>query len=196
MVYLSNESEELMFSQINERLNYMSGRKYPDDIATTLSAILRVNFDLAGLKPVFVGVYKRDPQNPRLTYPSAANTGGLSDGMCTALEGGIIGRAIRTGTDQYVPSVHADPDHHACDESMGGTELVLLGWPEKPFSNGKYEGKIVPVGVLDIDLNREYALSRYGVASVAEIWRKYTNQIFPGEAPFQPIEDFDSPRNP
>ncbi|MBM3229003.1 hypothetical protein FJZ26_01100 [Candidatus Parvarchaeota archaeon] len=180
-------AEKLDFEQITERLDaYMSGRVYPSEIATTFNFILfdefsnKVHTQHAGrlengkkararmLKPVFVGQYFVDPKNPTQTRVFCHQ--GSEACSPIPIARGVIGRAIRTGTDQYVPDVTADKEHVGCDPNMKGCELVLVSWS----SDNK-----VPLGVLDIDLNVKDAFSKQDIASLRKIWDKYGRMIFP-----------------
>jgi len=177
-----------MFEQIERGLeSVMKGREFPPEIARTFNRELYSAFEQDrevpgggnyNLKPVFVGQYFVDPTDPRLIRVlSGAGTDACSP---IPIKRGIIGRAMRTGRDQYIPNVLDDPDHVSCDDEMAGTEVVLLSWSD-PFQTGPYKGKRMPLGVLDIDLNVEDALSPDDIARLKRIWRPYRSQIFPGD---------------
>lgn len=183
---------------IETRLSdYLGGRTHPPEVATTFNYILYDEFNKErtngsgkghSLKPVFVGEYFVDPVNPEQTRVfSHQGTEACSPIPITR---GVIGRAVTTGRNQYVPDVTQDPEHVGCDPDMEGSELVLVAWSE-PFAPGNphgigYVGRRVPLGVLDLDFNVKYALNRQERGRLKKIWEEYAKRIFPGEAQFQP----------
>lgn len=186
-----------MFDSIELRLSsYMPGRIYPTEIATTFNFILYDEFKKKrrddpwwkfwkrySLKPTFVGQYMIDKSSPYQTRVYSHQ----GTEACSPIEikRGVIGRAIRTGQDQYVPDVTKDYDHVGCDPNMEGSELVLISW-SNPYPSGPYTGKEIPLGVLDIDLNVKNVLIEEDIHRVRKIWDTYGKQIFPGSPKFLP----------
>ncbi|MCH8823260.1 MAG: hypothetical protein IH984_07090 [Planctomycetes bacterium] len=177
---------------IEKRLGpYLEGRKFSTEIATTFNFVLFDEFKklrecdsgTLNLKPVFVGEYFVDPENPEQTRVYSHQ--GSEACSPIPITSGVIGRAVRTGEDQYVPDVREDPEHVGCDPKMEGTELVLIAWSE-PYLSGSHKGCTVPLGVLDIDLNVTDALAAPERLRLRSVWAKYCNSIFPGEPSFQP----------
>ncbi len=185
-----------MLDSIEKRLlTTMEGRKYPEEIARTFNYILHDEFDRErkvegggsySLKPTFVGQYFVDPENPTQTRVYSGH--GTEACSPIPIERGVIGRAIRTGKDQYVPDVTKDEEHVACDNEMRGTEVVLLTWSE-PYTSGRLEGCKVPLAVLDIDLNVVDAFLEADINRLRRIWLPYGKRIFPGEPSFTLPED-------
>lgn len=172
------------FRYLEKRLSaYMEGRAYPTEIATTFNFILYDGFSKAGLKPVFVGQYFVDPANPEQTRVFCHQ--GTEACSPIPIRTGVIGRAVRSGRDQYVPDVTKDPDHIGCDPDMKGSELVLVSWSE-PYVNGEFSGRRVPLGALDLDFNVKDALSGEDVKAIRKIWDAYGKLIFPGKPGFLP----------
>lgn len=168
--------------QIPYRLSsYMETRVYPMEIATTFNFILFDEFSKAGLKPVFVGEYFLDPKNLEQTRVFCHQ--GTEACSPIPIRRGVIGRAVSMGKDQYVPDVTKDKSHVGCDPSMRGSELVLISWSE-PYRSGEHQGCLVPLGVLDIDLNVKDAFSPTDTAFLRKIWDEYGKMIFPGTASF------------
>ena len=196
--------------------SYMAGRVRPEEIATTFNYVLfdefgkerldlwdpsfkeMERFALSGhpaaveamqglvrtLKPTFVGQYQVDPYNPAQTRVYSHH--GTEACSPIPITKGVIGRAVRTGKDQFVPDVTQDPLHVGCDPGMEGTEAVLISWSD-PYTSGDFRGRRVPIGVLDIDLNVKDALGEDDVSRLREIWDHYGKLIFPGEPSFEPI---------
>ena len=172
------------FRSISARLSaYMQGRAYPSEIATTFNFILFDEFSKAGLKPIFVGEYFVDPAAPEQTRVFCHQ--GTEACSPIPIRRGVIGRAVSTGSDQYVPDVTKDKSHVGCDPDMQGSELVLIRWSE-PYSTGKFSGCRAPLAVLDIDLNTKEAFTQVEIASLRKIWDEYGKKIFPGVAQFEP----------
>jgi putative methionine-R-sulfoxide reductase with GAF domain len=185
-----------MFDSIEGRLrSYMRGRVQPPEIAATFNFILydelgkdRETNGAAGtfnLRPEFVGQYRIDKSNP--TQTRLFSHQGTEACSPIPIKRGIIGRAITTGKNQYIPDVRKDLSHIACAEVMeesGGTEIVLLSWSD-PYTSGDYKGERIPLGVLDIDLKVLDAFSREDVEKLHRIWRPYGKLIFPGEPEFE-----------
>ena len=182
-----------MWDSIDERLKvYMKGRKEPEEIATTLNFILFGEFGKSrtlgsgvhALLPEFVGQYRVDSKEPsQIRVYSHHGSEACSPIPITT---GILGRAIRTGEDQYIPDVVEDPEHIACSEKMeesNGTEIVLLSWSDK-ISRGPYKGERIPLGALDIDLNVTNAFSDKDQSRLKRVWNAYGSLIFPGEPEF------------
>lgn len=177
-------SRALLFDSLSQRLDsYMQGRVYPSEIATTFNFILYEEFSKAGLKPVFVGEYFVDPASPDQTRVFCHQ--GTEACSPIPIRRGVIGRAVTTGSDQYVPDVTKDKSHVGCDPNMQGSELVLISWSE-PYCKGAQKDNSVPLGVLDIDLNVKEAFSEQEIAQLRSIWGKYGKLIFPGKASFEP----------
>jgi len=173
-----------MLASIGNRLaSYMESRIYPSEIATTFNFILYDEFSKSRLKPIFVGEYAVDPANPEQTRVFCHQ--GTEACSPIPISRGVIGRALSTGKDQYVPDVSKDKSHIGCDPRMQGSELVLIAWSD-PFASGKFRGFSAPLGALDIDLNVKNALSPNDIRALAAIWAKYSKLIFPGEPPFSP----------
>ncbi|GEM_PF-2206133 len=189
------ELVEEMFGSIEKRLAvYMEGRVYPNEIATTFNFILYDEFSkqrkgsddkIYSLNPVFVGQYFVDPASPIQTRVFSHH--GTEACSPIPIRRGVIGRAVRTGADQYVPDVTKDSEHVGCDPNMGGSELVLISWSE-PYGQGRYQGKSAPMGVLDLDFNVKNVLSIEDTARLRRIWDTYGPKIFPGQATFEPKE--------
>ncbi len=185
-----------MFSSIELRLNsYMNGRIYPFEIATTLNFILYNEFnkyreDLEGnacfLKPVFVGEYIVDKNNPYQTRVFCHQ--GTEACSPIPIKRGVIGRAIRTGRDQYVPDVTKDLEHIGCDPNMEGSELVLNSWSDH-YPSGPYRGLQLPLGVLDLDFNIKNALELKDIQKLRNIWNVWGKKIFPGYPTFLPLKE-------
>ncbi|MFH1425744.1 MAG: hypothetical protein ABIG28_03410 [archaeon] len=176
-----------MFEKVRERLvAYMKSREYEMEIATTFNFVLHSEFEKAGLKPVFVGQYFVDYKNPTQTRVFCHQ--GTEACSPLPISGGVVGRAIRTGENQYVADVTQDESHVNCDPNMQGTEFVIITWGE-PYSLGEFAGKRVPIGVLDLDFNVKSALSKEDCVELEKIWVEYGKKIFPGEAKFQPGEN-------
>lgn len=173
-----------LFESLEKRLSaYMEGRVYPPEIATTFNCILYDGFSKGSLRPVFIGEYFVDPANPGQTRVFCHQ--GTEACSPLPIKTGVIGRAIRTGTDQYVPDVTKDSDHIGCDPEMKGSELVLISWSQ-PYGTGKFRGRSVPLGVLDLDFNVKDALSGEDAKALRKIWDVYGKLIFPGEPEFEP----------
>lgn len=198
--------------------SYLQGRVYPWEIATTFNFVLYDEFSklrldpedptyahnlemwskgeipplealfriTASLIPVFTGEYIVDPKEPYQTRVYSHH--GTEACSPIPIQRGVIGRAVRTGEDQYVPDVTKDPLHVGCDPTMEGTEVVLISWSE-PYSSGDHKGRVVPYGVLDLDFGRKMAVSEKDAERLRRIWDKYGKLIFPGEAPFDPTEE-------
>lgn len=162
---------------------YMENRVYPTEIATTFNYILWDEFTKMGLNPVFVGQYQVDPAKPDQTRVYSHH----GSEACSPLpiSGGVIGRAIRTGEDQYVPDVTKDKEHIGCDPDMHGSERVLISWSE-PFRAGANAGKQTALGVLDLDFHTKDTLTLELQKELREVWDIYGKLIFPGEAAFKP----------
>lgn len=167
-----------MFDSIESRLSsYMEGRVLSEEIAGTFNYILIDEFRKYNLKPIFVGQYKIDESNPLQTRVFSWQ--GTEACSPIPINRGVIGRAIRTGKDQYVPDVTKDQNHVGCDPNMEGSELVLLSWSDPYIS--PYNKKIMaPLGVLDLDFNIKNALEKEDMKKMREIWDVYGKQIFPG----------------
>ncbi|MEM2137810.1 MAG: hypothetical protein QW568_01865 [Candidatus Anstonellaceae archaeon] len=162
---------------------YMETRIYSMEIATTFNFLLFDEFSKAALKPIFVGEYFVDPASPEQTRVFCHQ--GTEACSPISIRRGVIGRAVSTGQDQYVPDVTKDKAHVGCDPNMEGSELVLISWSE-PYPSGQHKGCRVPLGVLDIDLNVKDAFSEKDIAELKKIWEKYGKKIFPGVAQFEP----------
>lgn len=172
------------FESLEKRLDaYMRGRSYPSEIATTFNFVLRDEFEKMGLKPVFVGEYFVDPAEPEQTRVYCHQ--GTEACSPIPIKRGVMGRAVRTGEDQYVPDVTKDTNHVSCDPDMEGSELVLISWSD-PYKEGQYKGCSIPLGVLDIDFNVKEALSEKEIEGLRGTWDKYGKAIFPGEPAFAP----------
>lgn len=149
-------SKSKPFPGVSKRVcRYETGRKLPTEIATTLNYILFDEFRKSSLNPTFVGQYIVDSENPSQTRVFCHQ--GTEACSPIPISRGVIGRAVRTGRNQYVPDVTRDSEHVGCDPAMEGSELVLIAW-SKPYSEknpfaGESVRKRVPLGVLDIDLN-------------------------------------------
>lgn len=202
--------EKSLFDRMDGRLEaYMKGRVYPPEIATTFNYILYDEFSKAGLKPVFVGQYVVDPDNPEQTRVVCHQ--GTEACSPIPIKRGVIGRAVRTGKDQHVPDVTnsalyvsydfihgnmagdlvdesnaaGDSLHVSCDAGMQGSEVVLTAWSD-PYADGEYKGCRVPLGVLDIDLNVKEALSEKGITRMRQTWDRWGKYIFSGGPGFTP----------
>lgn len=189
-----------MLDAIAERIPpYLQGRVFPTEIATTFNYVLWDEFELErradggifSLRPVFVGEYFVDPANPSQTRVFSHH--GSEACSPIPITRGVIGRAIRTGKDQYVPDVTKDTNHVGCDPNMQGSELVLLAWSRpysstNPYGQG-YVGKRVPLGVLDLDFNIKKALNRRERSQLKKIWEAVSPNIFPGEAQYRPSSE-------
>lgn len=183
----------LNIEAVEKRLDgYMEGRKYSSEIATTFNFVLRDEFERAGLKPVFVGQYFVDPENPEQTRVYCHQ--GTEACSPIPIKRGVIGRAVRSGRDQYVPDVTADTNHVSCDPDMEGSELVLVSLSD-PYKEGQYKGYSIPLGVLDLDFNVKEALSEKEMQGLRKIWDKYGKLIFPGEPAFEPKGELFIKRN-
>ncbi len=187
-----------LLTAIEDRLShYLAGRTHPPEVATTFNYVLYDEFgrerlngsgQAHSLKPIFVGEYFVDPVNPTQTRVFSHH--GTEACSPIPISRGVIGRAVRTGRDQYVPDVTKDPEHVGCDPNMEGSELVLIAWSD-PFTVGnpfgaEYIGRRVPLGALDLDFNLKHALNRQERRRLKTIWHKYSKRIFPGEAQFTP----------
>lgn len=185
-----------MFDSLERRLeSYMPGRIYSTEIATTFNFILYSEFSKRrrtkwwriwehySLKPVFVGEYVVDKNHPSQTRVFCHQ--GTEACSPIPITKGVIGRAIRTGKDQYVPDVTKDPEHVGCDPNMEGSELVLISWSD-PYPLGPYKGEKIPVAVLDLDFNIKNALLEEEIRRLREIWDDYGKRIFSGPPKFQP----------
>ncbi len=177
-------SKKIRLDSVSQRIDaYMQGRIYPSEIATTLNFILYDEFSKAELKPIFVGEYFVDPASPEQTRVFCHQ--GTEACSPIPIRRGVIGSALTTGSDRYVPDVTKDKTHVGCDPSMQGSELVLISWSE-PCGKGAHKGSSIPLGVLDIDLNVKDAFSVPEIAQLRIIWGKYGKMIFPGKAQFEP----------
>lgn len=198
VIRMPPELKSQILAGIENRLaGYLEGRTHPTEVATTFNYILYDEFAKPrpngsnqehSLKPVFVGEYFVDPVNP--TQTRVFSHQGTEACSPIPISRGVIGRAVRTGADQYVPDVTQDPEHVGCDPNMEGSELVLLAWSQ-PFTEGNphgagYIGRQVPLGVLDLDFNIKNALNRQERRRLKKVWEKYAKRIFPGEAQFTP----------
>ena len=197
---MPSELKREMFNSIELRLNsYMQGRIYPYEIATTLNFILKSEFEkfridreenYYSLKPVFVGEYFVDPKSPYQTRVYCHQ--GTEACSPIPIKRGVIGRAIKTGNDQYVPDVTLDSNHVGCDPNMEGSELVLLSWSD-PYTNGPYKNKVIPLGALDLDFNIKNAVNPEDIHKLRNIWDLWGKKIFPGEPKFLPrMTDYHS----
>ncbi len=178
------EQGKIDFEMLERRLkSYMEGRAYREEIATTFNYILYDEFSKAGMKPVFIGQYFVDPAKPDQTRVYSHQ--GTEACSPIPTHRGVIGRAVRTGSDQYVPDVTNDSNHVTCDPDMEGSELVLVSWSE-PYSKGEMTGRITALGVLDMDFNVKEGLSKSDIRRLRRIWDVYGKMIFPGEPNFSP----------
>ncbi|MDO8508756.1 MAG: hypothetical protein Q7S27_03675 [Nanoarchaeota archaeon] len=187
--------KEEMFDSIDSRLlSYMPERRYPTEIATTFNFILydefKKNREYNGmnynLKPIFVGQYMVDPLKPEQTRVYSHQ--GTEACSPISISRGVIGRAIRTGLDQYVPDVTKDSNHIGCDPDMEGSELVLLSLSD-PYLKGHYQGSKIPLGVLDLDFNIKNALEKEDIDCLRKIWDMWGKKIFPGHPKFLPRKE-------
>jgi len=191
MLEIPQRLKKEMFDLINKRLiSELEEAVYPGEIATKFNSILNDEFKNYSLYPVFVGEYGIDPNSPQKTRV-VSHQGTKACSPLKIIEG-IIGRAIRTGKDQYVPDVTKDPDHVGCDPTMEGSELVLLSWSE-PSIYGNKKIPSIPLGVLDIDLNIKNALTKYDRQRLRAIWDIYGKFIFPGKLRFEAPERVYNP---
>ncbi len=175
---------KLCLESIESRLDaYMKGRVYPNEIATTFNFVLRDELEKAGLKPVFVGQYFVDPAECEQTRVYCHQ--GTEACSPIPIKRGVIGRAVRTGEDQYVSDVTKDSNHVSCDPDMEGSELVLVSLSD-PYKEGQCKEYSIPLGVLDLDFNVKEALSEKEIRGLRRIWDEYGKLIFPGEPGFAP----------
>ena len=181
MVEMPQRLKKEMFDLIEKRLmSDLEGCIYPEEIATKFNYVLYDEFKAIregrSLHPVFVGQYKVDPNNPEQTRVFSHH--GTEACSPIPIDKGIIGRAVRTRKDQYVPDVTKDPDHVGCDPNMEGSELVLLSL-SKPLPYGSSEIPSKPLGVLDLDFNIKNALTEEDKQRLRSIWDTYGKRIFP-----------------
>ena len=175
------------FGSIKKHLdNYTASCIYIPEIATKFNSKLKQEFEKYDLKPVFVGEYFVDPQNPSQTRIFCHQ--GTDACSPIPITRGIIGRAIRTGQDQYIPDITKDSEHVQCDPNMEGSELVLITWSD-PYKIIEFAGHSIPLGVLDLDLNVKNALLYEDISTLREIWDVYGKKIFPGPPTFVPTAE-------
>ena len=187
MVEMPQRLKKEIFDSIEKRLvSDLEGCIYQEEIATKFNYVLYDEFkkirEGRSLHPVFVGEYKIDPNNPQQTRVFSHH--GTEACSPLSIEKGVIGRAIRTKKDQYVPDVTKDQEHIGCDPTMEGSELVLLSWSE-PLIYGNSKIPSIPLGVLDLDFNMKNALTEDDKQRLRSIWDTYGKLIFPGELRFE-----------